>query len=57
MTLNDLRVSLNNLMPTWCDIESDPSTGEIVIRTGLVEVNGQLEKLEDHIDTEGKRIN
>jgi hypothetical protein len=57
MTLNDLRVSLNNLMPTWCDIESDPDTGEIVIRTGLVEVNGQLEKLEDHIDTEGKRIN
>jgi hypothetical protein len=46
MTLDDLRVSLNNFMPTWCEIEEDPDTGEIVIRTGLVNVNGQLENLD-----------
>jgi hypothetical protein len=47
MTLEDLRTSLNNFMPVWCDIEREGS-GEIVIRTGLVEDDkGQLVPLED----------
>jgi hypothetical protein len=47
MTLEDLRTSLNNFMPVWCDIEQEGS-GEIVIRTGLVEDDkGQLVPLGD----------
>jgi hypothetical protein len=47
MTLEDLRTSLNNFMPVWCDIEREDS-GEIVIRTGLVEDDkGQLVPLRD----------
>jgi hypothetical protein len=46
MTLEDLRVSLQNFMPTWCEIEQEDD-GEIVIRTGLKEVDGYLVDMED----------
>jgi hypothetical protein len=36
MTLEDLRTSLNNFMPVWCDIEKSDE-GEIIIHTRLVE--------------------
>ena len=45
MTLEDLRISLNNFMPTWCEIIKLES-GEIVIETGLKEQNGVLVELE-----------
>ena len=42
MTLADLRISMQNFMPTWVEIEED-GDGEIVIRTGLIEdESGQL---------------
>lgn len=41
MTLEDLRISLQNFMPTWCEIEKNDD-GEIVIRTNMKEENGQL---------------
>jgi hypothetical protein len=42
MTLEDLRISLNNFMPEWCEIER-ADDGEIVIRTGLIETTtGEL---------------
>lgn len=42
MTLDDLRISLQNFMPTWCQIEKD-NDGQIVIYTNLVEnENGEL---------------
>lgn len=46
MTLEDLRVSLQNFMPTWCEIEQ-ADDGEIIIRTGLKEVDGYLVDMED----------
>jgi hypothetical protein len=46
MTLEDLRISLQNFMPTWCEIEQ-ADDGEIVIRTGLKEVDGYLVDMED----------
>lgn len=36
MTLEDLRISMQNFMPTWVEIETDEN-GEIIIRTGLIE--------------------
>ena len=45
MTLEDLRTSLQNFMPTWCEIEEDEN-GEIVIRTGLKEEDGELVEIE-----------
>jgi len=45
MTLEDLRISLNNFMPVGCEIER-ADDGEIVIRTGLCEVNGELVPVE-----------
>ena len=46
MTLEDLRTSLQNFMPTWCEIEQ-AEDGEIIIRTGLKEVDGHLVDMED----------
>jgi len=47
MTLEDLRISLNNFMPEWCEIERDDD-GEIVIRTGLIETaTGKLIPIDD----------
>jgi len=46
MTLEDLRISLNNFMPTWCEIEQ-ADDGEIIIRTGLVEKDGYLVDMEE----------
>lgn len=47
MTLDDLRTSLNNFMPEWCDIER-AKNGEIVIHTRLKEdENGQLVPIDD----------
>jgi hypothetical protein len=46
MTLEDLRISMNNFMPTWVEIETDDD-GQIVIYTNLVEDdNGELVELE-----------
>jgi len=45
MTLEDLRISLNNFMPTWCEIER-ADNGEIIILTGLVEKDGYLVDIE-----------
>ena len=36
MTLEDLRTSLNNFMPEWCEIEQ-ADDGEIIIHTRLKE--------------------
>jgi hypothetical protein len=48
MTLEDLRTSLQNFMPswTWCEIEADDD-GEIVIRTGMKEVDGYLVDMDE----------
>ena len=46
MTLEDLRTSLQNFMPTWCEIER-ADDGEIIIRTGLVEKDGYLVDMEE----------
>jgi hypothetical protein len=46
MTLEDLRISLQNFMPTWCEIER-ADDGEIIIRTGLVEKDGYLVDMEE----------
>lgn len=46
MTLDDLRISLQNFMPTWVEIEQDEN-GEIVIRTGLKEENGELVEIDE----------
>ena len=46
MTLEDLRKSLNNFMPVWCDIER-AEDGEIIIYTRLKEgPTGELVPLE-----------
>jgi hypothetical protein len=46
MTLEDLRISMNNFMPTWVEIERDDD-GQIVIYTNLVENdNGELVEIE-----------
>jgi hypothetical protein len=46
MTLEDLRISMNNFMPTWVEIETDDD-GQIVIYTNLVENdNGELVEIE-----------
>jgi hypothetical protein len=46
MTLEDLRISINNFMPTWVEIETDDD-GQIVIYTNLVENdNGELVEIE-----------
>jgi hypothetical protein len=49
MTLDDLRISMNNFMPTWVEIE-EAEDGEIIIRTGLKESghkNGELVPIDD----------
>jgi hypothetical protein len=46
VTLEDLRKSLQNFMPKWCEIERNED-GEIIIRTGLVEKDGVLVDMED----------
>ena len=48
MTLDDLRVSLNDIMGgRWVEIERDDD-GEIVIYTGLIEdAEGQLVAIDD----------
>lgn len=47
MTLEDLRKSLQNFMPEWCEIECTAS-GEIVIHTRLKEAaNGELISIDD----------
>lgn len=46
MTLEDLRISLQNFMPTWCEIEEDEN-GEIIIRTGMKEVDGRLVDMDE----------
>jgi hypothetical protein len=45
MTLEDLRTTLKNVLPFWVEIETDDN-GEIVIRTGMVEQNGQLVEMD-----------
>jgi hypothetical protein len=46
MTLDDLRTSMQNFMPSWIDIETD-NDGQIVIYTNLKEnENGQLVEIE-----------
>jgi hypothetical protein len=46
MTLDDLRTSMQNFMPSWVDIETD-NDGQIVIYTNLKEnENGQLVEIE-----------
>ena len=46
MTLEDLRISMQNFMPTWVEIETDDNR-EIIIRTGLVEdESGELVEIE-----------
>lgn len=48
MTLEDLRISLQNFMPTWVEIEEDDD-GEIVIYTGLREnEKGELVEMEKY---------
>lgn len=53
MTLNDLRTSLQNFMPTWVDIDMEDD-GEIIIHTGLREnEKGELVPIdEDEADDE-----
>jgi hypothetical protein len=47
VTLEDLRKSLQNFMPEWCEIER-ADDGEIVIRTGLIETTtGELVPIDD----------
>jgi len=48
MTMDDLVISLQNLFgsKTWCEIEQ-ADDGEIVIRTGLKEVDGYLVDMDD----------
>ena len=50
MTLDDLRVSMQNFMPTWVEIEENED-GEIVIFTGLKvddsDDNGDLVEIDD----------
>ena len=46
MTLEDLRISMQNFMPTWVEIETD-NDGQIIIYTGLVEdESGELVETE-----------
>lgn len=52
MTLHDLRVSLQNFMPVWVDIDKDDND-EIIIYTRLREdENGELVPIEEEEDTE-----
>jgi hypothetical protein len=45
MTLEDLRISMNNFMPTWVEIVTDDD-GQIVIYTNMIEgKDGQLEEM------------
>lgn len=47
MTLADLRTSLNNFMPVWCDIER-ADDGEIIVHTRLKEdETGELIPIDD----------
>ena len=47
MTLDDLRTSMQNFMPTWVDIETD-NDGQIIIYTGLVEdESGELVEIDE----------
>ena len=47
MTLEDLRTSLQNFMPEWCEIER-ADDGEIIIHTRLVEApNGELVSIDE----------
>lgn len=46
MTLEDLRISMNNFMPTWVEIVTD-NDGQVVINTNMiVGDNGELEEME-----------
>lgn len=47
MTLDDLRTSMLNFMPTWVEIETD-NDGQIIIYTGLVEdESGELVEIDE----------
>ena len=47
MTLDDLRTSMQNFMPTWVEIETD-NDGQIIIYTGLIENNdGELVEIDE----------
>lgn len=47
MTIDDLRTSMNNFMPTWVEIETDDD-GEVIIRTRLkIREDGKLVDIED----------
>lgn len=47
MTLNDLRVSMQNFMPVWVEIETDED-GQIVIYTNMVEnEHGELVEMDN----------
>lgn len=46
MTLEDLRISMQNFMPTWVEIETD-NDGQIIIYTGMMEdKSGELVEIE-----------
>lgn len=46
MTIDDLRTTIQNVLPIWLEIEQDDD-GEIIIRTGLVEKNGVLVDMDE----------
>ena len=47
MTLEDLRISMQNFLPSWVDIETD-NDGQIVIYTNLKEgEDGFLVEIDD----------
>ena len=46
MTLEDLRISMQNFMPSWVEIETDED-GEVIIRTGMtIDEYGQLMEID-----------
>lgn len=51
MTIDDLRTTIQNVLPIWVEIEQDYN-GEIIIRTGLVEKNGVLVDMDMDEDDE-----
>lgn len=51
MTIDDLRTTIQNVLPIWLEIEQDDD-GEIIIRTGLVEKNGVLVDMDMDEDDE-----
>lgn len=47
MTLEDLRTSLQNFMPTWCEIETD-NDGQIIIYTNCtLNENNELVEIDE----------